>query len=239
MINSYLFHWFCVKFFKMQIRKNFFITLFSCSFLFAQTLQVDDATLSSNSVYSGGTTLGITKTDVTIYSNAMVHNLYVWGIPWYSETRTFPARIDLPLDNRSYVISLYKKSHYKAITQELQTFDFDNRPIEEFEFLQDQLERMRIGSKIVRPIPGSSESVYLVYCEDSDIACEEGLYWRDGFLAKFYDQKQEMYMNSELNKPNKYLSEEEKALIKRHRGGVGMLVGFFSMGIWLLDKSIQ
>ena len=48
-----------------------------------------------------------------------------------------------------------------------------------------------------------------------------------------------MYMNSELNKPNKYLSEEEKALIKRHRGGVGMLVGFFSMGIWLLDKSIQ
>ena len=121
----------------------------------------------------------------------------------------------------------------------MQTFDFDNRPIEEFEFLQDQLERMRIGSKIVRPIPGSSDSVYLVYCEDSDIACEEGLYWRDGFLAKFYDQKQEMYMNSELNKPNKYLSEEEKALIKRHRGGVGMLVGFFSMGIWLLDKSIQ
>ena len=136
MINSYLFHWFCVKFFKMQIRKNFFITLFSCSFLFAQTLQVDDATLSSGGGYVGGTTLGITETDVTIYSNAMVHNLYVWGIPWYSETRTFPARIDLPLDNRSYVISLYKKSHYKAIALELQTFDFDNRPLEEFEFLQ-------------------------------------------------------------------------------------------------------
>ena len=240
MINSCLFQWFFVKFFKMQIQKNFFITLFSYSFLFAQTLQIDDSTLSSSAnAYRGGTTLGITETDVTIYSNALVHNLYVWGMPWHSETRTFPARVNLPLDNRSYVISLYKKSHYQAIAQELQTFDFDDRPLEEFELLQNQLERMRIGSKIVRPIPGSSESVYLVYCEDSDISCEEGLYWRDGFLAKFYDQRQEIYMNSDLNKPNKYLSEEEKALIKRHRGGVGMLVGFFSMGIWLLDRSLQ
>ena len=98
---------------------------------------------------------------------------------------------------------------------------------------------MRIGSKIVRPIPGSSESVYLIYCDEEDISCEEGLHWRDGFLAKFYDQKQEMYMNSELSKPNKYLTEEERALIKRHRGGVGMLVGLFSMGIWLLDRSLQ
>ena len=76
-------------------------------------------------------------------------------------------------------------------------------------------------------------------CDEEDISCEEGLHWRDGFLAKFYDQKQEMYMNSELSKPNKYLTEEERALIKRHRGGVGMLVGLFSMGIWLLDRSLQ
>ena len=238
MIKSCLFDSFCIKFFQMQIQKNFFITLLSCSFVFAQTLQVNDATLSSEG-YNTGTTLGITDTDVVIYSNALVHNLYVWGIPWYTDTKTFPAQITLPLDNRAYVISLYKKSVYKSVSAELQTFDFDNRPVEEFEALQDELQRMKIGTKLVRPIPGKSESVFLVYCPDEDISCEEGLHWRDGFLAKFYDQQQEVYMHSQLNKPSEYLSEEEAKLIKRHRGGVGMLVGFFSMGIWLLDRSLQ
>ena len=238
MIKSCLFDSFCIKFFQMQIQKNFFITLLSCSFVFAQTLQVNDATLSSEG-YNTGTTLGITDTDVVIYSNALVHNLYVWGIPWYTDTKTFPAQITLPLDNRAYVISLYKKSIYQSVSAELQTFDFDNRPLEEFEALQDELQRMKIGTKLVRPIPGKSECVFLVYCPDEDISCEEGLHWRDGFLAKFYDQQQEVYMHSQLNKPSEYLSEEEAKLIKRHRGGVGMLVGFFSMGIWLLDRSLQ
>ena len=238
MIKSCLFDSFCIKFFQMQIQKNFFITLLSCSFVFAQTLQVNDATLSSEG-YNTGTTLGITDTDVVIYSNALVHNLYVWGIPWYTDTKTFPAQITLPLDNRAYVISLYKKSIYQSVSAELQTFDFDSRPVEEFEALQDELQRMKIGTKLVRPIPGKSESVFLVYCPEEDISCEEGLHWRDGFLAKFYDQQQEVYMHSQLNKPSKYLSEEEKKLIKRHRGGVGMLVGFFSMGMWLLDRSLQ
>ena len=238
MIKSCLFDSFCIKFFQMQIQKNFFITLLSCSFVFAQTLQVNDATLSSEG-HNTGTTLGITDTDVVIYSNALVHNLYVWGIPWYTDTKTFPAQITLPLDNRAYVISLYKKSIYKSVSAELQTFDFDSRPVEEFEALQDELQRMKIGTKLVRPIPGKSESVFLVYCPDEDISCEEGLHWRDGFLAKFYDQQQEVYMHSQLNKPSEYLSEEEAKLIKRHRGGVGMLVGFFSMGIWLLDRSLQ
>ena len=238
MIKSCLFDSFCIKFFQMQIQKNFFITLLSCSFVFAQTLQVNDATLSSEG-YNTGTTLGITDTDVVIYSNALVHNLYVWGIPWYTDTKTFPAQITLPLDNRAYVISLYKKSIYKSVSAELQNFDFDNRSVEEFEALQDELQRMKIGTKLVRPIPGKSESVFLVYCPDEDISCEEGLHWRDGFLAQFYDQQQEVYMHSQLNKPNEYLSEEEKKLIKRHRGGVGMLVGFFSMGMWLLDRSLQ
>ena len=238
MIKSCLFDSFCIKFFQMQIQKNFFITLLSCSFVFAQTLQVNDATLSSEG-YNTGTTLGITDTDVVIYSNALVHNLYVWGIPWYTDTKTFPAQITLPLDNRAYVISLYKKSIYQSVSAELQTFDFDNRPLEEFEALQDELQRMKIGTKLVRPIPGKSESVFLVYCPDEDISCEEVLHWRDGFLAKFYDQQQEVYMHSQLNKPSEYLSEEEAKLIKRHRGGVGMLVCFFSMGIWLLDRSLQ
>ena len=238
MIKSCLFDSFCIKFFQMQIQKNFFITLLSCSFVFAQTLQVNDATLSSGD-YNAGTTLGITDSDVLIYSNALVHNLYVWGIPWYTDTKTFPAQITLPLDNRAYVISLYKKSIYQSVSAELQTFDFDNRPLEEFEALQDELQRMKIGTKLVRPIPGKSESVFLVYCPEEDISCEEGLHWRDGFSAKFYDQQQEVYMHSQLNKPSEYLSEEEEQLIKRHRGGVGMLVGFFSMGIWLLDRSLQ
>ena len=238
MIKSCLFDSFCIKFFQMQIQKNFFITLLSCSFVFAQTLQVNDATLSSEG-YNTGTTLGITDTDVVIYSNALVHNLYVWGIPWYTDTKTFPAQITLPIDNRAYIISLYKKSIYQSVSAELQTFDFDNRPVEEFEALQDELQRMKIGTKLVRPIPGKSESVFLVYCPEEDISCEEGLHWRDGFSAKFYDQQQEVYMHSQLNKPSEYLSEEEEQLIKRHRGGVGMLVGFFSMGIWLLDRSLQ
>ncbi|MFL2490487.1 MAG: hypothetical protein ACJ0RA_02550 [Candidatus Neomarinimicrobiota bacterium] len=238
MIKSCLFDSFCIKFFQMQIQKNFFITLLSCSFVFAQTLQVNDATLSSGD-YNAGTTLGITDSDVLIYSNALVHNLYVWGIPWYTDTKTFPAQITLPIDNRAYIISLYKKSIYQSVSAELQTFDFDNRPVEEFEALQDELQRMRIGTKLVRPIPGKSESVFLVYCPEEDISCEEGLHWRDGFSAKFYDQQQEVYMHSQLNKPSEYLSEEEEQLIKRHRGGVGMLVGFFSMGIWLLDRSLQ
>ena len=238
MIKSCLFDSFCIKFFQMQIQKNFFITLLSCSFVFAQTLQVNDATLSSGD-YNAGTTLGITDSDVLIYSNALVHNLYVWGIPWYTDTKTFPAQITLPIDNRAYIISLYKKSIYQSVSAELQTFDFDNRPVEEFEALQDELQRMRIGTKLVRPIPGKSESVFLVYCPEEDISCEEGLHWQDGFSAKFYDQQQEVYMHSQLNKPSEYLSEEEEQLIKRHRGGVGMLVGFFSMGIWLLDRSLQ
>jgi hypothetical protein len=222
----------------MQILKNFFIMLFSCSLVFAQTLQVNDATLSSGSSNTG-TTLGITDTDVVIYSNALVHNLFVWGIPWYTDTKTFPAQITLPLDNRAYVISLYKKSIYESVSSELQTFDFDSRSVEEFEALQDELHRMKIGTKLVRPIPGKSESIFLVYCPEEDGSCEEGLHWRDGFSAKFYDQQQEVYMHSQLNKPNEYLSEEEKQLIKKHRGGVGMLVGFFSIGVWLLDRSVQ
>ena len=169
MIKSCLFDSFCIKFFQMQIQKNFFITLLSCSFVFAQTLQVNDATLSSEG-YNTGTTLGITDTDVVIYSNALVHNLYVWGIPWYTDTKTFPAQITLPLDNRAYVISLYKKSIYQSVSAELQTFDFDNRPVEEFEALQDELQRMKIGTKLVRPIPGKSESVFLVYCPDEDLS---------------------------------------------------------------------
>jgi hypothetical protein len=174
-----------------------------------------------------------------IYSNALVHNLFVWGIPWYTDTKTFPAQITLPLDNRAYVISLYKKSIYESVSSELQTFDFDSRSVEEFEALQDELHRMKIGTKLVRPIPGKSESIFLVYCPEEDGSCEEGLHWRDGFSAKFYDQQQEVYMHSQLNKPNEYLSEEEKQLIKKHRGGVGMLVGFFSIGVWLLDRSVQ
>mgnify|MGYP000451053867 FL=1 len=165
--------------------------------------------------------------------------MFVWGIPWYTDTKTFPAQITLPLDNRAYVISLYKKSIYQSVSSELQTFDFDSRPVEEFEALQDELQRMKIGTKLVRTIPGKSESIFLVYCPEEDRSCEEGLHWQDGFLAKFYDQQQEIYTYSQLDKPNKYLSEEEKLLIKRHRGGVGMLVGFFSIGVWLLDKSVQ
>ena len=100
---------------------------------------------------------------VNIYSNAAVADVFVWNSTWLSTERTFPAVISLPTDNQVYTISLYPQSQFQYLTNELQNFDFDARDIAEFELLQEEFERMKMGTKNVRPIPATSESVFLTY----------------------------------------------------------------------------
>ena len=175
------------------------------------------------------------KSKVNIYSNAAVADVFVWNFTWLSTERTFPAVISLPTDNKVYTISLYPQSQFQYLTNELQNFDFDSRDISEFELLQDEFERMKLGTKNVRPIPGTSESVFLTYCDSDDANCEQGMHWLDQFYAKYYDSKQEQVLASDLN--GSELTDAEKALVKRHRVGVAGMLGAFTIAIFLIDNS--
>ena len=175
------------------------------------------------------------KSRVNIYSNAAVADIFVWNYTWLSTERTFPAIMSLPTDNKVYTISLYPQSQFQFLTNELQNFDFDNRDISEFELLQDEFERMKLGTKNVRPIPGTSESIFLTYCDSDDANCEEGMHWLDQFYAKYYDSKQEQVLASDLNGSD--LTDSEKALVKRHRVGVAGMLGAFTIAIFLIDNS--
>jgi hypothetical protein len=175
------------------------------------------------------------ESSVNIFSNAAIAEVYVWGSPLYATERTFPAIISLPTDNRRYTISLFSQSQFEFITSELQNFDFDSRDISEFELLQEEFERMKMGTKNVRPVPGTSESIFLTYCDSDDINCAEGMNWLDQFYAKYYDSKQEQVLVSDLNGTD--LTSAEKALVKRHRLGVAGMLGFFTMAIYLIDNA--
>ena len=175
------------------------------------------------------------KSKVNIYSNAAVADVFVWNFTWLSTERTFPAVISLPTDNKVYTISLYPQSQFQYLTNELQNFDFDSRDISEFELLQDEFERMKLGTKNVRPIPGTSESVFLTYCDSDDANCEQGMHWLDQFYAKYYDSKQEQVLASDLNGSD--LTDAEKALVRRHRVGVAGMLGAFSIAIFLIDNA--
>ena len=175
------------------------------------------------------------KSKVNIYSNAAVADVFVWNFTWLSTERTFPAVISLPTDNKVYTISLYPQSQFQYLTNELQNFDFDGRDISEFELLQDEFERMKLGTKNVRPIPGTSESVFLTYCDSDDANCEQGMHWLDQFYAKYYDSKQEQVLASDLNGSD--LTDAEKALVRRHRVGVAGMLGAFSIAIFLIDNA--
>lgn len=172
---------------------------------------------------------------VNIYSNVAVADVYVWNLPWASSERIFPAQISLPTDNQRYVISLYTQAEYQAITIELQNFDFDYRDVEEFELLQDELSRMELATKLVRPIPGTDSSVFLTHCSSDDLDCEKGMNWLDQFYAKYYDSKQEQNLVSDLN--GKDLTEDEKLLVRRHRMGVFSMVSLFSMAVFMIDSN--
>ena len=92
-----------------------------------------------------------------------------------------------------------------------------------------------MGTKNVRPIPGTSESIFLTYCDSDDSNCTEGMNWLDQFYAKYYDSKQEQVLVSDLNGTD--LTSAEKALVKRHRLGVAGMLGFFTMAIYLIDNA--
>ena len=236
MIKTYLFEHIYIKFYLMKFLKTFLSLVILINITLSQSTQDFEAeNPSSDNWQENYRSLSRNEASINIYSNAAVAEVYVWNSPWQSTERTFPAVISLPTDNRIYTISLYPQSQFQYITNELQNFDFDKREIEEFELLQDEFERMKLGTKNVRPIPGTGESVFLTYCDSNDTNCEQGMHWLDQFYAKFYDSKQEQVFASELN--GKDLTELEKALVRRHRLGVAGMVGFFTMAVFLIDSS--
>jgi len=236
MIKTYLFEHIYIKFYLMKFLKTFLSLVILINITLSQSTQdIEAENPSSDNWQENYRSLSRNEASINIYSNAAVAEVYVWNSPLQSTERTFPAVISLPTDNRIYTISLYPQSQFLYITNELQNFDFDKKEVEEFELLQDEFERMKLGTKNVRPIPGTGESVFLTYCDSNDTNCEQGMHWLDQFYAKFYDSKQEQVFASELNGTD--LTEREKALVRRHRLGVAGMVGFFTMAVFLIDSS--
>ena len=236
MIKTYLFEDIYSKFSLMNSLKTFLAIIFLISLAFSQTTRdIEAEDPASDNWIENYRSIETGKSKVNIYSNAAVAEIFVWNYTWLSTERTFPAIISLPTDNKVYTISLYPQSQFKYLTNELQNFDFESRDISEFELLQDEFERMKLGTKNVRPIPGTSESVFLTYCDSDDDNCEQGMHWLDQFYAKYYDSKQEQVLASDLNGSD--LTDAEKALVRRHRVGVAGMLGAFSIALFLIDNS--
>ena len=236
MIKTYLFDSFYSKFSSMNSLKTFFSIILLIGISFAQSARDMEAeNPASDNWQENYRTIEAGKSKVNIYSNAAVADIFVWNYTWLSTERTFPAIISLPTDNKVYTISLYTQSQFQYLTNELQNFDFEGRDISEFELLQDEFERMKLGTKNVRPIPGTSESIFLTYCDSDDANCEQGMHWLDQFYAKYYDSKQEQVLVSDLNGSD--LTDSEKALVRRHRVGVAGMLSAFTIAIFLIDNS--
>ena len=236
MIKTYLFDDIYSKFSLMNSFKTLLSIILLICLSFAQsTRDIEAEDPASDNWIENYRSLEAGKSKVNIYSNAAVADVFVWNFTWLSTERTFPAVISLPTDNKVYTISLYPQSQFQYLTNELQNFDFDSRDISEFELLQDEFERMKLGTKNVRPIPGTSESVFLTYCDSDDANCEQGMHWLDQFYAKYYDSKQEQVLASDLN--GSELTEAEKNLVRRHRIGVAGMLSAFTIAIFLIDNS--
>ena len=215
--------------------KRFLLFLFGMiSIVYSQG--IFSSNLGASSSYEQSPAIGLRSNEslVNIYSNIVVADIYVWSTPWLNTERTFPAQIILPLDNQQHVISLYSKQQFTYIANELQNFDFENKDIAEFEALQNQLELMQLGTKTVRPIPGSSDEIFLVYCDEKDLNCAQGLHWFDKFYSSHLDAKQEQNMISDLNGEN--LTEAEQLLVRKHRTGVASMLSLFTLGLFLIDN---
>ena len=236
MIKTYLFDSFYSKFSSMNSLKTFFSIILLIGISFAQSARDMEAeNPASDNWQENYRSIEAGKSKVNIYSNAAVADIYVWNYTWLSTERTFPAIISLPTDNKVYTVSLYTQSQFQYLTNELQNFDFESRDISEFELLQDEFERMKLGTKNVRPIPGTSESIFLTYCDSDDANCEQGMHWLDQFYARYYDSKQEQVLASDLNGSD--LTDSEKALVRRHRVGVAGMLSAFTIAIFLIDNS--
>ena len=236
MIKTYLFDSFYSKFSSMNSLKTFFSIILLIGISFAQSVRdIEAENPASDNWQENYRSIEAGKSKVNIYSNAAVADIFVWNYTWLSTERTFPAIISLPTDNKVYTISLYTQSQFQYLTNELQNFDFEGRDISEFELLQDEFERMKLGTKNVRPIPGTSESIFLTYCDSDDANCEQGMHWLDQFYARYYDSKQEQVLVSDLNGSD--LTDSEKALVRRHRVGVAGMLSAFTIAIFLIDNS--
>jgi len=236
MIKTYLFDDIYSKFSLMNSFKTLLSIILLICLSFTQSARdIEAEDPASDNWIENYRSLEAGKSKVNIYSNAAVADVYVWNFTWLSTERTFPAVISLPTDNKVYTISLYPQSQFQYLTNELQNFDFDGRDISEFELLQDEFERMKLGTKNVRPIPGTSESVFLTYCDSDDANCEQGMHWLDQFYAKYYDSKQEQVLASDLN--GSELTDSEKALVRRHRVGVAGMLSALTIAIFLTDNS--
>ena len=236
MIKTYLFDSFYSKFSSMNSLKTFFSIILLIGVSFAQSARDMEAeNPASDNWQENYRSIEAGKSKVNIYSNAAVADIFVLNYTWLSTERTFPAIISLPTDNKVYTISLYTQSQFQYLTNELQNFDFEGRDISEFELLQDEFERMKLGTKNVRPIPGTNESIFLTYCDSDDANCEQGMHWLDQFYAKYYDSKQEQVLVSDLNGSD--LTDSEKALVRRHRVGVAGMLSAFTIAIFLIDNS--
>jgi len=236
MIKTYLFHRIYIKFSLMKSLKIFLGIIILLGFSFSQSTEdLEAENPASDNWQENYRSINRSQSLVNIYSNAAVAEVYVWNSSFLSTERTFPAIITLPTDNRQYTISLFSQSQFQYITNELQNFDFDNRDISDFEILQEEFERMKMGTKNVRPIPGANESIFLTYCDSDDSNCAEGMHWLDQFYAKYYDSKQEQVFASDLNGTE--LTEVEKLLIKKHRTGVASMIGIFTIAVFLIDNA--
>ncbi len=191
----------------MNSLKTFISTILLISISFTQSARDFEAeNPASDNWRENYRSIETGKSRVNIYSNAAVADIFVWNYTWLSTERTFPAIMSLPTDNKVYTISLYH-----------------------------EFERMKLGTKNVRPIPGTSESIFLTYCDSDDANCEEGMHWLDQFYAKYYDSKQEQVIASDLT--GSELTDAEKALVRRHRVGVAGMLGAFTIAIFLIDNA--
>jgi hypothetical protein len=220
----------------MKSMKTFLSAIILLSISFAQTaVDMEVENPASDNWQENYRSIEKGESSVSIYSNASIAEIFVWNVPWQSIERTFPAIISLPTDNRLYTISLFSQYQFQSLVDELESFNFENRDISEFEILQNELEIMKLGTKNVRPIPGAGESIFLTYCGSGDTNCSQGLNWLDRFYAKFYDQKQEIVLKSDFS--GEKLTDAEKELVRKHRFGVASMVGIFSLAIILIDNS--
>ena len=236
MIKTYLFDDIYSKFSLMNSFKTLLSIILLICLSFTQTTRdIEAEDPPSDNWIENYRSLERGESRVNIYSNAAIADIFVWNLTWLSTERTFPAVISLPTDNQVYTISLYPQSQFQYLTNELQNFDFDAKDVSEFELLQEEFERMKMGTKNVRPIPGTSESVFLTYCDSDDTNCEQGMHWLDQFYAKYYDDKQEQVLASDL--AGSELTDAEKALVRRHRAGVAGMLGAFTIALFLIDNS--
>ncbi len=232
--KTYLFEIIYVKFKNMNFIKVLYIIPFMLGQLFCQSigdLQQDNNVSENYFTIEGSNEMS--ESIVSIYSNAVVSQIYIWNSTFIPTTRTFPAKVSLTIANKSYTISLFSQSEYEFLKNELLNFDFDKRDIDEFENLQNQFEIMKMGTKSVKPVNGISETIFLVFCDSDDYGCKDGLHWFDKFYANYFDNKQE----SKIKKNDQTQSSED--LVRKHRMGVFGMLSLFTMSIYLIDNYTQ